>query len=273
MNTMEKNEKAAAGEMLEDVEWLELDVVHLAELAEYVERQARDDEDRVKGLLRLLERVDELGAQRQVPPQAELGPQLAIFRCVGVSDPYEQVPTPTALRNLMLRQDPSFWDLRSGNVYAAHVMWIHLRELLVERIERLQEGLALLGREVSTAATPARSASPLMPHFDLLTDDLSLDILCRGLVADGYLHPATTEAHFRYVCKGTGSVPSQRLVWTGKKNEFKLMVTTLFAGQPHMWERAAACFEHISGPFGKNVRHSHLPLGDDSARLLRRLNG
>lgn len=272
MNTVEKNEKAANGEMPEGAEWLELDVAHLAELADYVERQARDDEERVRGLQRLLERVDDLGARQHAPEQVALGPRLAFFHRMGIYDPYEQVPSPAALRELILRQDPSFWNLRSDNVCAAHVMWVHLRELLVDRIGQLQEGLALLGREVIATSSPSHPTSQEIPHFDLLTDDMALDIICRGLVADGYLHPETREAEFRFVCKGTGRQPSGPLVWTGKKNEFKLMVTTLFAGQPRMWERATACFEHVSGPFGKNARHTHLPLGDDSARLLRRLN-
>ncbi len=261
-------------EVLAGAEWLELDVVHLTELADYVEREGRDDEERLRGLRRLLARMDEEGARRHVPRHIDLGPRLLFFRRMGVSDPYEQVPTPAVLRGLIRRHDARLWDVWEGEVCAAHVMWMHLRELLEERVEGLQEGLALLGRDVvCNQADGVQTVAVEVPHFDLQTDDMTLDIICRGLVAGGYLHPETREEAFRYVCKGSGKRQKGPLVWTGKKNEFKLMVKTLFAGQPRMWERALGCFVHVSGPFGEHVRNAHPPLGDDSERLAKRLAG
>lgn len=261
-------------EVLVGAEWLELDVEHLAELADYVEREGRDDEERLRGLRRLLARMDEEGARRHVPPQIDLGPRLAFFRRMGVSDPYEQVPTPSALRELIRRSEARLWGMWSGEVCAAHVLWLHLRELVEGRVEGLQEGLALLGRDVGCGRVEAAATAAVeMPHFDLQIDDMRLDIICRGLVAGGYLHPETKEEAFRYVCKGSGKRVKGPLVWTGKKNEFKLMVQTLFAGQPRMWERALGCFVHVTGPFGEHIRNAHPPLGDDSERLARRLAG
>ena len=186
---------------------------------------------------------------------------------MGVYDPYEEVPTATALCTLVREQDVRLWEVWSGDVCAGHVLWMHLKELLEERLVRLEECLSLLGRKVE--AEPEGVPQRGLPHYELLTDDMRLETICRGLVAGDYLHPGVREAEFRYVCTGRGEVPEGPLVWTGKKNEFKLLVTTLFGGQPRIWERATGCFVHVSGPFGAHIRNTHLPLGDDSERLRR----
>lgn len=253
--------------LVEGAEWMEQEVVRYAELAEYVETNARDDEDHVRGLRRLLVRVKEEGTRRCVPDTIELGVRLAFFRQMGVYDPYEEVPTATALCTLVREQDVRLWEVWSGDVCAGHVLWMHLKELLEERLVRLEECLSLLGRKVE--AEPEGVPQRGLPHYELLTDDMRLETICRGLVAGGYLHPRVREAEFRYVCTGRGEVPEGPLVWTGKKNEFKLLVTTLFGGQPRIWERATGCFVHVSGPFGAHIRNTHLPLGDDSERLRR----
>ncbi len=248
-------------------EWLELEVVRMAELADYVEREARDDEERVRALRRLLAKMAEEGAARGVPEQVDGRAGVAFFHAMGVCDPYMEVATAGSVKSLVERQEGGLWERWSGEVCAAYVLWHHLREIVEERVGRLEEGLALLGRG---EGKPTRGrAGRMLPHFDLLTDDMALDIMCRGLVAGGYLHPGTKEAEWRYVCKGEGRAPDGPLVWTGKKNEFKLMVTTLFRGQAQMWERALGCFVHTTGPFSGHIRNAHLPLGDDSERLKR----